>query len=39
MTAMSHYAAWVALACYVGVALLRLIPNRRIEDSLQKQET
>jgi len=36
---MSHHAAWVALACYVGVALLWLIPDRRIEHTLEKRQT
>ena len=36
---MSHHAAWVAVACYVGVALLWLIPDRRIEHTLEKRET
>jgi uncharacterized membrane protein len=30
----SQFATWIALACYVGVALLWLIPDRRIEHKL-----
>jgi uncharacterized membrane protein len=30
---------WVALAIYVSVALLWLVPDRRIEHALQRKET
>jgi TMEM175 potassium channel family protein len=30
----SQFATWIALACYVGAALLWLIPDRRIEHKL-----
>ena len=33
----SQFATWVALACYVGVALMWLIPDRRIEHTLRRQ--
>jgi TMEM175 potassium channel family protein len=33
----SQFATWIALACYVGVALLWLIPDRRIEHTLHQQ--
>jgi len=36
---MAEHAAWISLACYVGVALLWLIPDRRIEHTLEKRET
>ena len=34
----SFVAPWFAQACYVGVALLWLIPDRRIEDALHRRE-
>ena len=33
----SQFATWIAVACYVGVALLWLIPDRRIESTLRRE--
>jgi uncharacterized membrane protein len=35
--AASQFATWVAIACYVGVALMWLVPDRRIEHTLHEK--
>jgi hypothetical protein len=37
--AVTFWSPWVAQAIYVSVALLWLVPDRRIEHALQNKET